>query len=358
MLFSIIATFTLISSINREEDDHSRPRVEIETPVTPPAEPASDEAIASAPPTVPEVAPALAWVERLQAGLSKTRVALLDNIGALFKTPAKLDSELLDRMHEMLYRADTGNRVAELLVAACRQQLQGEEVSFDAVKKVLQEEAARLLAIPVSAPLEGKKRAVLIVGVNGVGKTTTIGKLAHYYQAEQQKVLLCAADTFRAAAIEQLQVWAERLEVDLVKHQQGADPGAVVFDAMQAARRRDTDVLLIDTAGRLHSKDNLMAELQKIKKIAAKNADLFSLEVWLVLDATTGQNALQQVKAFLALVQVSGLIVTKLDGTAKGGVLLGICEQFKIPMRFIGVGEQATDLRPFEAQEVANSMFA
>ena len=358
MLFSIIATFTLISSINREEDDHSRPQVEIETPVTPPTVAASDAATVAAPPTPPEVTPALAWVERLQAGLSKTRVALLDNIGALFKTPAKLDNELLDRMHEMLYRADTGNRVAELLVAACRQQLQGEEVSFAAIKKVLQEEATRLLAIPTSTPLERKKQAVLMVGVNGVGKTTTIGKLARYYQDEQQKVLLCAADTFRAAAIEQLQVWAERLGVDLVKHQQGADPGAVVFDAMQSARRRDTDVLLIDTAGRLHSKDNLMAELQKIKKIAAKNDDLFSLEVWLVLDATTGQNALQQVKAFRELVQVSGLIVTKLDGTAKGGVLLGICEQFKIPMRFIGVGEQATDLRPFEAQEVANSMFA
>ena len=346
LLFSIIATFTLITAINREQHDHSRPAPEIESSAT--AQPTPSVTISPA---------TISWAERLQAGLQKTRTALLDNLSALFKGQAELDAALLDDMHATLYRADTGNKVADLLVSACRQQLQGKEVSFAAVKKILQDEATRLLTLPAPEEHTDKKRALLIVGVNGVGKTTTLGKLAQHYLDNEQKVLLCAADTFRAAAIDQLQVWAERLGVELIKHQQGADPGAVVFDAVQAARKRDTDVLLIDTAGRLHNKDNLMAELQKIKKIASKNSDLFALETWIVLDATTGQNALQQVRAFLELVQISGIIVTKLDGTAKGGVLLGICAQFKIPVRFIGIGEKVTDLRPFDAQEVAASMF-
>jgi len=349
LLFSIIATFTLITAINREQHDHSRPAPEIESSAT--AQPTPSATTSTVPPAT------ISWAERLQAGLQKTRTALLDNLSALFKGQAELDAALLDSMHATLYRADTGNKVADLLVSSCRQQLQGKEVSFAAVKKILQDEATRLLTLPATEQHTDKKRALLIVGVNGVGKTTTLGKLAQHYLDNEQRVLLCAADTFRAAAIEQLQVWAERLGVELIKHQQGADPGAVVFDAMQAARKRDTDVLLIDTAGRLHNKDNLMAELQKIKKIASKNSDLFALETWIVLDATTGQNALQQVHAFLELVQISGIIVTKLDGTAKGGVLLGICAQFKIPVRFIGIGEKVTDLRPFDAQEVAASMF-
>ena len=359
LIFSIVATFTFISATNREHHEHSKPAEKIASPVdaqtTPTAPPPSNTTVA-AEISVPATAP-ISWAERLHTGLQKTRAALLDNIDTLFKGQAQLDAALLDNMHEMLYRADTGHKVAELLVNACRQQLQGKEASFAAVKKILQDEATHLLSVPDTEQVSDKKRAVLIVGVNGVGKTTTIGKLAQHYLDDKQQVLLCAADTFRAAAIDQLQVWAERLGVDLIKHQQGADPGAVVFDAMQAARRRDTDVLLIDTAGRLHNKDNLMAELKKIKKIASKNSDLYALETWIVLDATTGQNALQQVKAFLALVQISGIIVTKLDGTAKGGVLLGICEQFKIPVRFIGIGEQARDLRPFDAHAVAASMF-
>ncbi len=357
LIFTIIATLALIAAINRTQHDHSKPAPEIESPATvpplaPPETPrsASPSAATAAPPTV-------SWGERLQASLQTTRTALLDNIAALFTEQTKLDAALLDSMHETIYRADTGNKVAASLVNACRQQLQGEETSFAAVKKILQNEAARLLSMPTTEARLDKKHAVLIVGVNGVGKTTTIGKLAQHYLDDNRKVLLCAADTFRAAAIDQLQVWAERLGVELVKHRQGADPGAVVFDAMQAARKRDSDVVLIDTAGRLSNKDNLMAELQKIKKIANKNHDLFALETWIVLDATTGQNALQQVKAFLELVQISGIIVTKLDGTAKGGVLLGICEQFKIPVRFIGIGEKATDLRPFDAHAVAASMF-
>ncbi len=348
LLFSTVATFALISAINRAPREHSRSTTEIAAPVASTL-PASPTTAAS---------PARAWTARLHTGLQKTRAALLNNIGTLLKGQVKLDAALLDEMHATLYRADTGNKVAELLVDACRQRLQDKEASFAEVKKILQAEAARLLSVPVVEQNEDKKRAILIVGVNGVGKTTTIGKLAQHYLAEQQKVLLCAADTFRAAAIEQLQIWATRLGVPLVKHRQGADPGAVVFDAIQAARRRETDILLIDTAGRLHNKDNLMAELQKIKKIASKNSDLFALETWLVLDATTGQNALQQVNSFLALVQISGIIVTKLDGTAKGGVLLGICAQHKIPVRFIGIGEKATDLRPCNAEEVAASMFS
>lgn len=361
MLFAIIATFAFISSVNHEQRHYSKPAPEIKS--VPPAAPAPP--VDTTAPPVDKEAPQtvvveqqLSWLERLQAGLQKTRGALLNNVSALFKEQTKIDAKLLDSMHEVLYRADTGNKVAELLVDACRQQFKDREANFTEVKEVLRDEATRLLALPVAAPEGTQKRAILIVGVNGVGKTTTIGKLAQHYLDAGQQVLLCAADTFRAAAIEQLQVWAERLGVELVKHKQGADPGAVVFDAMQAARSREVDVLLIDTAGRLHNKDNLMAELQKIKKIASKHHELFTLETWIVLDATTGQNALQQVKTFLELVQISGIIVTKLDGTAKGGVLLGICEQFKIPVRFIGIGEKATDLRPFAAQEVAASMFA
>ena len=361
LLFSVIATFTLISAINREQHDHSRPAHEIESPAeaqpTPPAKTISSAAPPATAETITAASPTISWTEHLQASLQKTRTAMLDNLSTLLRGATQIDAALLDSMHETLYRADTGHKVAELLVNACRQQLRDKEASFEQVQRVLQDEATRLLSVPTEEKNTDKKQAVLVVGVNGVGKTTTVGKLAQHYLDDKQKVLLCAADTFRDAAIDQLQIWAERLGVELIKHQQGADPGAVVFDAMQAARSRDTDVLLIDTAGRLHNKDNLMAELQKIKKIASKNSDLFALKTWIVLDATTGQNALQQVKAFLELVQISGIIVTKLDGTAKGGVLLGICEQFKIPVRFIGIGEKATDLRPFDAKEVAASIF-
>jgi fused signal recognition particle receptor len=198
---------------------------------------------------------------------------------------------------------------------------------------------------------------ILVVGVNGVGKTTTIGKLSAHFLADDKKVLLAAADTFRAAAIEQLSVWGERLGVDVVKHKQGADPAAVAYDGVKAAMARGTDVLMIDTAGRLHAKQELMEELGKINRIIGRDLPGAPHETWLVIDATTGQNAMQQVKAFSQVVKLSGLVVTKLDGTAKGGVLLSIAEQFKLPIRYVGVGESAADLRPFNPTDFADSLF-
>ena len=274
---------------------------------------------------------------------------------------AQIDADFLENIHEILYRADVGNRVADRLVTCCREKLSGTEISLARVKGILRQEVGNILVAANARrdnTEEGKKTIVLIVGVNGVGKTTTIGKLAHHYLSERKKVLICAADTFRAAASDQLQAWAKQLHTDLIKREPGSDPGAVLFDAIQVAEKQGTDVLLVDTAGRLHNKNDLMAELQKMRRIASKNTESFALETWIVLDATTGQNALSQVKTFLELVQISGIIVTKLDGTAKGGVIIAICEQFKIPVRFIGIGEQVDDLRRFEPQEVADSILA
>jgi fused signal recognition particle receptor len=209
---------------------------------------------------------------------------------------------------------------------------------------------------PLKKPTEGPW-VILVVGVNGVGKTTSIGKLAARFLSEDKKVLLAAADTYRAAAIDQLQVWGERLGVDVIAHKQGSDPAAVAYDAVKAAIARNSDVLLIDTAGRLHSKNDLMKELQKIYKVIGKDLPGAPHESWLVVDATTGQNAVQQVKAFTEVASLTGLISTKLDGTAKGGVLIGISDTFKLPIRYVGVGEKATDLHEFKAADYVDSLF-
>lgn len=352
MLFSVVTTYTLISAINLE--DHSRPSTEIESqPIAPPtAVPQPPEAVSD-----PPSPPVIPLGERLRKGFAKTRDSLLTSLAGL--AGGKIDSELLDRIHELLYRADVGHQAADSLVQYCRANLdKGEELSLDKIKKLLHRAVTDILDLPSETLSADKKHIILLVGVNGVGKTTTIGKLGNHFKKQKRKVLICAGDTFRAAAIDQLQVWAERLQVDFVKHKQGADPGAVVFDAVQTAKQQDNDMVLVDTAGRLHNRENLMAELAKIRKIIARQAEDYQVATWIVLDATTGQNAMQQVKIFLEMVQVSGIIVTKLDGTAKGGVLVGICEQFKIPLQFIGIGEQADDLRPFEARAVADSMLA
>ena len=362
MLFSIVATYTLIAAINLE--DHNRPALEIESqpilaPTTKPVPSLEPPLSSSSSETVSEQPPAtvISIGERLRSGFAKTRSSLLTGLANL--SGNKIDGQLLDSIHELLYRADVGNQAADTLVQYCRDNLnKGDDLSLNTIKKLLHRAVSDILDLPNKTLSADKKHVILLVGVNGVGKTTTIGKLANYFKEQNRKVLICAGDTFRAAAIDQLQVWAERLQVDFVKHQQGADPGAVVFDAIQTAKRQDNDMLLVDTAGRLHNKENLMAELAKIRKIITKQAENYQVSTWIVLDATTGQNAVQQVKIFLEMVQVSGIIVTKLDGTAKGGVLVGICEQFKIPLQFIGIGEQADDLRPFEARAVADSMLA
>ena len=293
------------------------------------------------------------WLGRLRGGLSRTRDVLTGGISSLFTGGAKIDDETLERIHEILYRADVGVQTADRLVDGIRSDLAGQTVEWSKVQDSLSRRAETVFSEAVrslNTPSEGLF-VILVVGVNGVGKTTTIGKLAARFTAEGKKVMLCAADTFRAAAIEQLMVWGERNNVPVIKQHQGADPAAVAFDGVMAAKSRGMDVLIIDTAGRLHNKSELMAELSKINKSIGKGLPNAPHETWIVVDATTGQNAVQQVKAFSEVTNVSGIVVTKLDGTAKGGVIIGIADQFKIPIRYIGVGEKAADLRAFEGAD-------
>jgi fused signal recognition particle receptor len=302
------------------------------------------------------------WMQRLRQGLSKTRSHLKDNLSRLLGGQ-KLDDQTLEQVHEVLFRSDMGVETADHLVDVLRKRFGGQNTAPDwsvissELKQAISESLQGVEDTALNAPKEGPF-VILVVGVNGVGKTTSIGKLAARFVAEGKSVLLCAGDTFRAAAIEQLQVWGDRLGVPVIKHQQGADPASVAFDAVKAAKARGVDVLLIDTAGRLHSKTELMDELAKIKRVIAKEMPDAPHETWLVIDATTGQNAVQQVKAFGELVQLTGLVVTKLDGTAKGGVIIGIKRKFKLPIRYIGVGEKAKDLKEFSARDFAESMFA
>ncbi|HYX34098.1 MAG TPA: signal recognition particle-docking protein FtsY [Oligoflexus sp.] len=302
------------------------------------------------------------WLQRLRQGLSKTRTHLKDNLSRLLGGQ-KLDEQTLEQVHEVLFRSDLGVETADYLVDILRKRFGGQSAApeWSVISAELKQAVTASLQgmedAALNTPAEGPF-VILVVGVNGVGKTTSIGKLAARYVAEGKSVLLCAGDTFRAAAIEQLQVWGDRLNVPVIKHQQGADPASVAFDAVKAAKARGVDVLLIDTAGRLHNKTELMDELAKVKRVIAKEMPSAPHETWLVIDATTGQNAVQQVKAFGELVQLSGLVVTKLDGTAKGGVIIGIKQKFKLPIRYIGVGEKAKDLKEFSARDFAESLFA
>ncbi len=300
------------------------------------------------------------WVARLRTGLSKTRDNLKNSIETIFTGKTTLSTDVLEQIHEVLYRADVGVATTDKLVDKLRTKIgKDQAASWDIVSHVLKQEATEILK-QSDAPLvipEKKPWVILVVGVNGVGKTTTIGKLSAHFRAQNKTVLLAAADTFRAAAIDQLQVWGTRLGVDVIAHKQGSDPAAVAYDGVKAAVARGTEVLIIDTAGRLHSKNELMDELGKIYRVIGKDLTGAPHETWLVIDATTGQNAVMQVKAFSEAAKVTGLVVTKLDGTAKGGVILGIADQFKIPVRYVGVGEKAVDLRPFVASDYAESMF-
>lgn len=302
------------------------------------------------------------WLSHLKQGLSKTRNQLTNRLTSIFSTQTAISESVLEEVHEALFRGDIGTATTDFLVQKLRQRFTGptsEVVSWDMVKTELELHIGQILAAPqkpIQHPNSGPL-VILVVGVNGVGKTTSIGKLAAHFLAQDQSVLLCAADTFRAAAIEQLQIWGDRLGIDVIKHQAGADPAAVAFDATQAAVSRKVDVLIVDTAGRLHNKKELMDELGKIKRSIAKSLPGAPHETWLVVDATTGQNAVLQTQAFLEVVDITGLVVTKLDGTAKGGVVVGICDKFKLPIRYIGVGEKAADLRQFNPQDYAQSLF-
>lgn len=300
------------------------------------------------------------WLKRLRSGLDKTRTRLSDSVGSLFSGKARIDEATLEKLHEALYRADIGVKTADTLVDAVRRKLKDkEQVDWADVSTCLKTTARDILAKP-QAPLHIPAKGpwvILICGVNGVGKTTSIGKIAARFLAEDKKVLLAAADTYRAAAIEQLKVWGDRLGIDVISHKQGSDPAAVAYDAVKAAMSRKADVLIIDTAGRLHSKGDLMEELRKINRVIGKDLPGAPHETWLVIDATTGQNAVLQVKAFKEVVDINGLVVTKLDGTAKGGVLVGISDQFDFPIRYVGVGEKAQDLRVFSPSDFADSLF-
>ena len=298
---------------------------------------------------------------RLKQGLKRTSTSFSAGMGAVFLGKKEIDDELLEDLETQLILADVGMEATRDIMDTLAQQVSRQELEdADALYASLQKELSGLLnscSQPLLIDDTCKPYVILIVGVNGVGKTTTIGKLAKRFQAEGKSVMLAAGDTFRAAAVEQLQVWGERNSVPVIAQQTGADSASVIFDAVQAAQSRQIDVLIADTAGRLHNKDNLMEELKKVVRVMGKLDDTAPHEVMLVLDAGTGQNALSQAESFKQVVGVTGLTVTKLDGTAKGGIVFAISKQLQLPIRFIGVGEQVDDLRPFIADDFVDALF-
>ena len=301
------------------------------------------------------------FFQRLKSGLSKSREGWAQKIGTIFRN-RRWDEESLDAMEENLIAADIGVKATQKLMNLLRDQSPGgDEELADQMSSRLQAAMIELLNVSAStrkpAPLTARPWIVIFLGVNGVGKTTTIGKLAAQYRAAGKKVLLVAADTFRAAAIEQLDAWAQLVGVDMVKHRPGADPSAVVFDGIQAARSRGIDIVLIDTAGRLHTKVHLIEELKKIRRVIAREQPDAPHETLLVLDATTGQNGLQQARVFKEAADISGIVLTKLDGTAKGGVIISIQEELGVPVKYIGVGEDVEDLQPFDAARFVQALF-
>jgi fused signal recognition particle receptor len=296
---------------------------------------------------------------RLRAGLAKTRETLLGKVETLLQGHTRIDEEFLESLEEVLIGADFGMPVTQRLVAALRKRAKGErEADPVRLRAILAEEVAALLPRQADwEPPSQRPAVIMLVGVNGVGKTTTIGKLAAQFVGAGKKVVIGAGDTFRAAAAEQLRIWGERAGADVIRHAEGADPGAVAFDAARAAVARHADLLLLDTAGRLHTKVNLMEELKKVRRVLAREIPGAPHETWLVLDATTGQNALSQARIFREAVEASGIILTKLDGTARGGIVVAIGAELGLPVHFIGIGEGVDDLRPFDAGEFVAALF-
>jgi fused signal recognition particle receptor len=300
-------------------------------------------------------------LERLKAGIQKTRAGLVDRLEDVISGRKEINADLLDELEYALITADIGVTTASEILESIRQRADRKQLgNAQEIKQLI---AQRLLEIleATDRPLPRVTEppaVVMVVGVNGSGKTTTIGKLASRYKSEGHSVLLCAADTFRAAAIEQLQVWGSRTATDVIRQSAGADPSAVLFDALQAAKARGVDYVIIDTAGRLHTKSSLMAELEKMRRTASKVIPSAPHEVLLVLDATTGQNGLEQARRFTETSGVTGIVLTKLDGTAKGGIVVAIARELNLPIRYVGVGEQASDLLPFEPDKFIASLFA
>lgn len=300
----------------------------------------------------------MGFFDKLKQGLSKTKSSFDSKMNNVFSTFRKVDENLLEELEEILIMSDIGIETSTDIVAKLRDRIKKENIKdVEMVKEALREEMVKILSENDNElKLETKPSVILVVGVNGVGKTTSIGKIANNLKKEGKKVVIAAADTFRAAAVEQLEIWANRANCDIIKRNEGTDPASVIFDAIKTAKANNADVLICDTAGRLHNKKYLMDELAKINKIIEKEASSWSKEVLLVLDAETGQNAILQTKAFKETTDITGIVLTKLDGTAKGGVVIGIVAENKIPVKFIGVGEQIDDMQVFNSQEFLDAI--
>jgi fused signal recognition particle receptor len=302
------------------------------------------------------------FLERMKEAVTRTRENLSERIEEVVAFAKEIDRATLDDLEGTLIGADLGTTTTHEVLQKLREKADRRQIrNIDELKRLLKEELLGILASADSQPVrqvDGTPEVILIVGVNGTGKTTTIGKLAQVFRSQGKTVLLCAADTFRAAAIEQLEIWGERTGTEVIRTKAGGDPSAVLFDALQAASARHTDYLIVDTAGRLHTKSNLMAELEKMRRTAERIIPGAPHETLLVMDATTGQNGLQQARLFTELAGVTGIVLTKLDGTAKGGVVVAISRELGVPVRYVGVGEKPQDLLPFDARDFVDSLFA
>lgn len=294
----------------------------------------------------------MGFFDKLKQGLNKTKTSFDEKINSAFAVFRKVDEELLEELEEILIMSDIGMETSVSIIAKLREKIKKQNIKdAEEVKQALREEMQEILNIDNTLKLETKPAVILVVGVNGVGKTTSIGKIANRLKKDGKKIVIAAADTFRAAAVEQLDVWAKQAGCDIVKKEEGIDPASVVYEAIKITKETNADILICDTAGRLHNKKYLMDELDKINRVINKELPEASKEVLLVLDATTGQNAISQVKAFKETTELTGIVLTKLDGTAKGGVVLGIVDENKIPVKFIGVGEQIDDMEIFNSED-------
>ena len=300
----------------------------------------------------------MGFFDKLKAGLAKTKNALFGRLDQLFRGFSKVDEDMLEELEEVLITADVGVGPTEKIIDRLRGKIRAEKITEpEKVKTALEEILVSMIGEGEPLVLDTKPSVILVIGVNGVGKTTSIAKIANLLKSEGKSVILAAADTFRAAAVDQLKIWADRVGVDIISHGEGSDPAAVVFDAVNAAKSRHSEVLILDTAGRLHNKKNLMDELAKINRVVDRELPGCSRETLLVLDATTGQNAVSQAKEFRSSAPLTGLVLTKLDGTAKGGIVFSIREELGIPVKFICVGEQVDDLQYFKAGEFVSALF-
>ena len=300
----------------------------------------------------------MAFLDKLKAGLQKTKNALFAPIESILKAFTKVDEDLLEELEEMLICADVGAGATDEIIEKLRDDIKEEKIKdADEVRAFLKNTLKEMIGEGGPLVLNTKPSVILVIGVNGAGKTTSIGKISNKLRQDGKKVVVAAADTFRAAAIDQLAVWCERSGVDIVKQSEGSDPAAVVFDAINYAKNKNADVLIVDTAGRLHNKKNLMNELEKINRVISRELPDASRENLLVLDATTGQNAVLQAKEFKNAANITGLVLNKLDGTAKGGIVLSIKRELGIPVKFIGVGEKIDDMQPFNAEEFISALF-